>query len=466
MPSAFPNSEDHNTGEVWATMLWEVLNVLADQHGVTIARRRMSDYVVAGLLLTPPQATFTEARDAILVAASALDTDDMVLMAAAFAGRGAGSCAVSPPANTDGNLGVVESGTLAANLQVSGLTMTEDGVSCDHDGYLDPGESGTLRGTVANASVFAAENVTLTATTPTPGVRFGAPIRIPTLAGFTSNEIAIPVTVLASAPRAVFATIELRATADNTCTSDASIATLTARIGFDEVLATSRIDHVETRATPWTLTGEHAAETWCQASDGAQNRWWLASYAAGLADSQLVSPTLQVSSTEPFVLSISHAYDLSAELPFFLFDAAVIELSRDDGATWTDVSTFGVDPGYVGEVIAGLGSPLEGRPVFGGTSPGFPDRQRLRLDFGAQFAGEAVRIRFRTAIESFTGSWAIDDIEVQGTVNTPFPELVAEPSTCTAPAASLAESAVIAAHQAPAVSLDAFDAAACIATDE
>ena len=48
-----PNSEVHNTGEVWATMMWEAYNVLADAHGITVARRRMSDYVVAGLLLYP-----------------------------------------------------------------------------------------------------------------------------------------------------------------------------------------------------------------------------------------------------------------------------------------------------------------------------------------------------------------------------------------------------------------------------
>src|SRR5262249_54007115 len=104
------NSEVHNTGEIWATMMWEAFNVLADAHGVTAARRRMADYVVSGMLLTPTNATFTEARDAILVGASALDTDDMLLMAAAFADRGAGSCAVSPARTSPTNAGVVESG--------------------------------------------------------------------------------------------------------------------------------------------------------------------------------------------------------------------------------------------------------------------------------------------------------------------------------------------------------------------
>ena len=72
------------------------IRLAGTRDGVDTARRLMSDYVVAGLLMTPTNATFTEARDAILAAASAFDADDMLVMAAAFAGRGLGSCAVSP----------------------------------------------------------------------------------------------------------------------------------------------------------------------------------------------------------------------------------------------------------------------------------------------------------------------------------------------------------------------------------
>src|SRR5262249_52865970 len=139
-PAAIANSEVHNAGEVWTAMLWDVYNVLIDQHGYSDARRRMSDYVVAGLPLTPPHAAFTEARDALLVAAGGLDGDDMILMAAAFAGRGAGTCAVSPDRASTTFAGVVESGTIAARLATSDVSVTDDGVSCDHDGYLDPGE--------------------------------------------------------------------------------------------------------------------------------------------------------------------------------------------------------------------------------------------------------------------------------------------------------------------------------------
>ncbi|HEU4729764.1 MAG TPA: M36 family metallopeptidase [Kofleriaceae bacterium] len=209
------NSEVHNAGEVWATMMWEVLNVLADQHGVNVARRRMTDYIVAGLLLTPRNASFTEARDAILVGASALDTEDMILMAAAFAGRGAGSCAVSPLKTSTTNAGVVESGTLAAKLAAGGLAVTDS--TGDHDGILDPGESGVLHVTVANNGIIAAENVTVTATSTGAGVKLGAPLKLAALPEFSSTDLAIPVTLSSTAPQNTTITINVHVAGQFTC---------------------------------------------------------------------------------------------------------------------------------------------------------------------------------------------------------------------------------------------------------
>src|SRR6185295_9673824 len=249
------NAEVHNTGEVWAQMLWDVLNVLADEHGVAIARRRMTDYAVAGLLLTPPNPSFTEARDAILAAASALDTDDMTLMAAAFAGRGIGSCAVSPPINRFGNTGVVESGTIAAVLQAGGASLIDDGISCDHDGILDPGESGQLRVTIANTGLFAADEVSVTATTTATGLRIGAPVRITSVAPQSSLAVSIPVTLLQSAPRNTPVTLSLRVDGLNLCARTGITLALTVPTGIDEVAAAAKIDRVETTITPWTRTG-------------------------------------------------------------------------------------------------------------------------------------------------------------------------------------------------------------------
>jgi hypothetical protein len=222
-----PNSEVHNAGEIWALMMFEAFNILIDEHDVPIARRRITDYSVAGLLLTPPQATMTEGRDGILAAAAALDTDDMLLMAAAFAGRGAGSCAFAPGNNVPTNNGVIESGTLAAKIEVGNVSLIDDVVSNDHDGTLDPGESGLLRLTVVNAGPVAAEEMNVTATTMNVGVTIGAPIHIPLLQPFSSMDLTIPVKLLASAPPNTDLTITVRVTAEQTCDRNGVTVVLT-----------------------------------------------------------------------------------------------------------------------------------------------------------------------------------------------------------------------------------------------
>jgi large repetitive protein len=226
-PNGAPNSEVHNAGEVWAAMLWEAFNVLIDQHGVPVARRRITDYVVAGLLLTPPNATYTEGRDGILAAASALDTDDMLLMSAAFAGRGAGSCAASPSNTVRTNNGVVESGTLAAKLAAGTATLADDVISRDNDGILEPGESGLLRVTLANGGPLAAEDVQVTATSANVGIQIGAPVRIPLFDPFSLAELTIPVRLLATAPPDTALTITIRIVGEQTCDRDGLTLVLT-----------------------------------------------------------------------------------------------------------------------------------------------------------------------------------------------------------------------------------------------
>ena len=103
------------------------------------------------------------------------------------------------------------------------------------------------------------------------------------------------------------------------------------------------------------------------------------------------------------------------------------------------------------------------RQAFSGASPGFPARSLLTLDFGMQFAGQSVQLRFRIGTDgAVAGSgWNIDDVEVSGITNTPFPILVSEVSSCSA-SARLVEDSAIATQGAPATSLHAFDAAVCI----
>jgi len=459
-PSFNFNSEPHNAGEVWAEMLWEVYNVLIDEHAYDEAHRRMSDYVVAGLLLTPPEATYTEARDAILAAAGALDTDDMLLIAAAFAGRGAGTCAVAPPQTSFNFIGVVESGTIAAKLVTSTATLVDDGASCDHDGYLDPGESGTLHLTIANNGVVAAEQVVATATTTSAGVTFGKPVTIAKIDPLSQVDIAIPVRIAATAPVNTSLDISVAVNADAGCNTGKLVVAFHERMGVDEVAASQTTDGFETRTLAWTRTGALAETFWNRAAGIGANHVLFGTDAPFPTDTQVVSPVLQASPTAPLVVTVKHAYDLETAGPFGpFFDGAVVEVSSDGGATWRDVTQVGVDPQYPVVISPDdPANPLQGRNGFGGQSPGFPALQPLSLNFGTQFAGQAVQIRFRLVSDfccNATG-WTLDDIAVTGTVNKPFPGLVAETARCTAlaPASEPADSDVLEVRQMPFNSLD------------
>ncbi|MEX5256820.1 M36 family metallopeptidase [Kocuria arenosa] len=104
-----PNSEVHNAGEVWCAALWEVFVNLVAAHGHVEAERRVLEYVVGGLKLTPSMPTFTLARDGIITAVSALNPGDLDAVWRGFAKRGLGAGAVSPPSTSTSLAGVVES---------------------------------------------------------------------------------------------------------------------------------------------------------------------------------------------------------------------------------------------------------------------------------------------------------------------------------------------------------------------
>jgi hypothetical protein len=105
--------------------------------------------------------------------------------------------------------------------------------------------------------------------------------------------------------------------------------------------------------------------------------------------------------------------------------------------------------------------------AYSAASPGFPARTPVTLNFGTRFAGQSVLLRFRIGTDtSVAGTgWNIDDIEVTGITNTPFPALVPEPSTCTARFAARQDSGPLSVQHAPTTSLEAFDSGVCIQHD-
>ena len=148
------------------------------------------------------------------------DTDDMLLIAAAFAGRGAGSCAVAPSNAVRTNNGVIESGTLAGKLELGGLSLDP----------LKPGQSGLLHATIANGGPLTAEQVVVSASTATTGVQIGAAIHIPLLAPFSSADLTIPVRLLPTAPAGSNLVITVKAIGQQTCDPAGVSAVLTTPI--------------------------------------------------------------------------------------------------------------------------------------------------------------------------------------------------------------------------------------------
>ena len=133
--SSSVNSEVHNTGEVWASMLWECYsNLLNDTGRLTFAQAqdRMKRYLVAALKITPTDPTFVTGRDALLAVMQAQDPQDRDLCMQGFAKRGAGLGAVAPDPNSQDNTGLVESFRATAAAPVPSAVIEYYHAAFDH----------------------------------------------------------------------------------------------------------------------------------------------------------------------------------------------------------------------------------------------------------------------------------------------------------------------------------------------
>lgn len=100
-------NEVHYQGEVWCAMLWEVRANLIRKHGFAIGNELILQLVTDGLKLSPPNPSFTQARDAILLADQINNSGaNYGELWAGFAKRGLGFSAVTTSANTTS--GIIE----------------------------------------------------------------------------------------------------------------------------------------------------------------------------------------------------------------------------------------------------------------------------------------------------------------------------------------------------------------------
>jgi len=440
--AAGDNSEVHAAGEVWASMLFEgYVSLLKEsqkpspRYTFDQARRLMADYVEGGLQLAPADPTYTEQRDAILAAAAAADPQDASLLAQAFARRGAGTCAVSPARDSSDFAGVVEDFTVQPVLHLDSVRMDDAVGSCDSDGVLDVGETGKVHLVFSNrgGADFSGD---VTVSTTGEGLHFPAGAQASFVApagGQVTVDVDVSLDASAASPAVFPLHVELAPAASCDGSTGADATTL---LNYDVTLASSATDTVEATPSAWTVTGTQGPDVWTREQTAADAHAWRGVDFGSPSDTALVSPPLQVSSTEPFTLAFDAAYQFETSGGTY-WDGAVLELSTDGGGTWVDVSTYG-DPGYggtIGDPTDGAHNVLKDRQGYVDHNASYPAADRITVDLGTSLAGQTVQVRFRIGSDDASGAagMLLDNLAFTGITNAPFPSLVPQATGCEVP---------------------------------
>lgn len=424
-----PNSEIHNAGEIWASAMFDAYVGLIESPHLTFeeARRRMSDYVVEGLMLTPLNSDFIEQRDAILAAVAASDETDLAIFAQAFAGRGMGTGAIAPSSSSTTFEDVQESFALVGDLQLldSTLTLTDD---CDGDGNLDAGETAEITLSLLNAAPVPVTSTQISVGNPDGLLEDNTvTTTIDHIGPYASATATVSITLDESLTAIETLELNLIAASDSSLTPSVSTQRFE-QVNFDDIPESSAIDDVESSLVTWTLVDLSPTIGFRRTPVG-EGTVWHADDPGEEGDQFLISPPLWVGD-EPFIVTADHRYSFETEERMY-WDGAVIEYSTDGGASWADVSDY-VDPGYRGTLESVTDNPLGDRRAFVSTSPGYPAFSPLELDFGTVFAGQEVFLRFRVGSDILFGDdgWDLDNIGFSGITNLPFATLTNDAGIC------------------------------------
>jgi hypothetical protein len=186
-------------------------------------------------------------------------------------------------------------------------------------------------------------------------------------------------------------------------------------------------DTIEGDTVPWVtqnVSGD-AATLWSKIAapggTGLNSRVWFNgnSATAGVqADQRLTSPAiaLPAANRRPITLAFDAHHQFETSGPANCWDGGFVEISTDGGTTYSPLGNQRnlIDP-YPGAI--------EGGVIAGGTeawcrqpTPGTSIRTTFTLD---EFAGQNVRLRFRTVADDNTvgpspAGWAIDNVVVKG----------------------------------------------------
>jgi len=438
------SSEVHDSGEIWASMLWDsyVGLINDDRHTFAQAQSLMKDYLVASYKMTPLSPTYTEARDALLSVAYSNDVDDYKVILAAFARRGMGLGAVSPDRYSTDHIGVIES----YETELPALSATDyllnnnyEGATtgyCSNDNILDQGETGTVSFSIGNDGDEALTNVTgLLTVTSGHDVTFAneGMVSFGDLALFgkaTSEPIEF---TLNEAGIAEELTIELTFpdASEETLTRGITVSTIV-NIDFDANVLDDTIDY--------SGLNDYAAlhdfsENVMNGGDAAQGTLTLGEWGGGdnyihaanhpfLSDVAFETRTLQIGYAGDFSVNWYHYFNIEAQ-----WDGGVVEVSVNGGDYVDVLSISGArfeGTGYNDTMLLDTEAAIAGRDAFTGESNPYGEMETI--NFGSTLNGNEVKFRFRISTDSAvseTGGWIIDDVTFDNVLTSVFSSQIA-----------------------------------------
>ena len=330
-------------------------------------------------------------------------------------------------------------------LAFSGATLTDDLISCNHDGVLDNNETGRLTIALRNDGGSTLSNITATVTSTNPSVSFpfGKAINFPSAAPSGTTTASIPV--------ALKGAVGIQETDFNIAFTDpalnlpASVSAIAPfRANADEIPNGSANDNIEATNSSWTVAGTPQSLpdslTWQRRQITPIEHRWAGPDSNAATDISLVLPVLTVGGGT-FTISFEQRYFFQTQFgatPAY-FDGMVLELSKDGGTTWNDIGA-NASPGYDHVLATGTGNVLQGRSAYSSFNANYPGFTAVTVNLGTQFAGQNVQIRFRvgTAPFVFGGSPGVEirNITTSGLTNTPFTAAVPDRGICSGGTAS------------------------------
>ena len=386
-------------------------------------------------------------RDGVLAAAMATDFKDFALASRAFAKRGIGVHAVSPPRSDSDHAGVVESYVaLVGSAPELGVLKDDD---CDGDGVLDAGETATVEVSLLNNGGYEpGSSVEIGISTTAPELSLGSDtltIKLGDVGEIVSAELEL------SLAESVSEIIELPITLTLTPAGTPDPA-----VEYPEPVEVVLLANSDIARTATSDDFENpvlSEPDWARESVGTTDQWelvnedellgsgtvWFAPDKETASDLSLITPSFSVPAETAFSMSWEHYYSFEPMSPLPLpgfgggYDGGVVEISVD-GGEWTDVLDAGgsfTGAGYNGAIDA-----LDGREGFTGTSAGLLDSAGLvaeGVDFGTSLAGSSVRLRFRVVTDELVGDygWSVDNVSVTGAAEPPFLAVSANEGECT-----------------------------------